>query len=353
MNKTKLYWTFQVSGWTFYAAFLIVGATMLVGTNRADLRHYTPFVSEALVFFIITHAYRYIMQRYGWLLEPIVLLIPRVIVASIFLGLSVYFIRVFISYLLGLFQPQLMYIANIVGNTLTNTMVIFLWSLFYFMYHYFDRYNRSLKYEAALNEIELNQLKSQLNPHFIFNALNSIRALVDENPIKSKNAINQLSSILRNTLISDKKKLTRFEDEIRTVKDYLGLETIRFEERLQTSFDIQASAKDCLIPPLMIQTLVENGIKHGISKLVEGGNIHIKAYVLNNRLKIEIRNSGKYVKSYRPNKKYHGLGIENTRQRLKLIFGDEAMFTIFNENENTVLTKLSIPQQIEYESTNS
>ena len=119
-------------------------------------------------------------------------------------------------------------------------------------------------------EIELNNLKSQLNPHFIFNALNSIRALVDENPSKSKQAINQLSNILRNSLASDKKGLTKFEDELKIVKDYLGLESIRFEERLKTEFDIHPDSQKFLVPPLMIQTLVENGIKHGISKLTAG-----------------------------------------------------------------------------------
>ena len=127
-------------------------------------------------------------------------------------------------------------------------------------------------------EIELNNLKSQLNPHFIFNALNSIRALVDENPSKSKQAINQLSNILRNSLASDKKGLTKFEDEIKIVKDYLGLESIRFEERLKTEFEIHPESQKFLVPPLMIQTLVENGIKHGISKLTPGGVIQLKTY---------------------------------------------------------------------------
>ncbi len=90
---------------------------------------------------------------------------------------------------------------------------------------------------------------------------------MDENPSKSKQAINQLSNILRNSLALDKKGLTNFDDELKIVKDYLGLESIRFEERLKTEFDIHPESQRFLVPPLMIQTLVENGIKHGISKL--------------------------------------------------------------------------------------
>ena len=105
-----------------------------------------------------------------------------------------------------------------------------------------------------------------MNPHFIFNALNSIRALVDEEPSKSKRAINHLSNILRSTLVADKKKLTSLGEELRTVKDYLAMESIRFEERLNTSFDIEEESENVLVPPLMIQTLVENAIKHGSFK---------------------------------------------------------------------------------------
>ena len=201
-------------------------------------------------------------------------------------------------------------------------------------------------------EIELNNLRSQLNPHFIFNALNSIRALVDENPGKSKQAINQLSNILRTSLTPDKKGLTRFEDELKIVKDYLGLESMRFEERLKTEFDITPESSQYLVPPLMIQTLVENGIKHGISKLKEGGVIQVRTMIQNGDLVIQIRNSGRLVNGTK--RGHDGLGIKNTIQRLKLIYGDKSAFRIVDEKNNFVLTELIIPQQtILYESINS
>jgi two-component system, LytTR family, sensor kinase len=199
-------------------------------------------------------------------------------------------------------------------------------------------------------EIELKNLKSQLNPHFIFNALNSIRALVDENPAKSKQAINQLSNILRSSLASDKKGLTKFDDELKIVKDYLGLESIRFEERLKTEFDIHPESQNFLVPPLMIQTLVENGIKHGISKLTQGGVVQVKTSILNRKLKIHIRNSGHLINGAKRSKT--GLGLKNTIQRLKLIYGDDASFRIVNENDNFVLTEIIIPQNYTHESIN-
>ena len=233
--------------------------------------------------------------------------------------------------------------SDLVGLIIVSMIIYFFWVLVYFMYHYFESYRKSLQYEATMNEIELNNLKSQLNPHFIFNALNSIRALVDENPGKSKDAITQLSNILRNSLALDKDQLVNFTDEIRTVRDYLALESIRFEERLQTELNIHPDSELFMIPPMMIQTLVENGIKHGVSNLKKGGKIAIDTDIRNSSFIIRIRNSGKYLNT---NKKSTGYGLENTRKRLKLIYGDAATFKISNEENNTVLTEIRIPEKL-------
>ena len=231
-------------------------------------------------------------------------------------------------------------------------LVLLFWSVFYLIYHYFERYNLSLKRQAEMNEIELNNLKSQLNPHFIFNALNSIRALIDEDPKKSKLAITQLSTILRSTLVSDQNSLSKFEEELKTVKNYLGLEMIRYEERLKVNFDIDPASYSYQVPPLMLQTLVENGIKHGISQLKEGGEIRVESKVQDGKLHIAIRNSGQLRKTN--GKKYNGksgLGLINTQRRLSLIYGDQAKFKIRNESGSMVLTELILPlNSMNYES---
>jgi LytS/YehU family sensor histidine kinase len=237
------------------------------------------------------------------------------------------------------FEPQ-----QILGFGFFYVFLLFLWSLFYFTYNYIERYNKSLKYEASLNEIELTNLKNQLNPHFIFNALNSIRALVDENPAKSKQAINQLANILRSSLMFEKKGLSNFDDEMKIVRDYLGLEHIRFEERLRAEIDLHPESSKFKVPTFMIQTLVENGIKHGISKLTQGGIVQVKTLVEAGHLKIQIRNSGQIVNGAK--RKNSGMGIQNTRQRLKLLYGEEATFKMINESGNVVLTEVIIPKKI-------
>ena len=341
LNKARLYWLLQIGGWALYAVVQIVGAIVL--GNGAVSNQRIIFLSyEAFFCFLITHWFRTYINNNRWLSWSMSKLIPRLFVTVLSLGIVMYFLRIPVSLPLGLFNKSVIFDPkNILGLSSVYAFFFFLWSVFYFIYNYFERYNKSLKLEASVKEIELSNLKSQLNPHFIFNALNSIRALVDENPEKSKQAINQLSNILRNSLVTEKKGLTKFGDELKVVRDYLGLESIRFEERLRTEFDIDPASKNFLVPPLMIQTLVENGVKHGISKLTEGGVVQLQTKVEKGKLKIQIRNSGHY--HVNGHKKRAGLGLVNTSQRLKLLYGSEAHFAINNEKDNFVLTEIIIP----------
>ncbi len=339
MNKQRLYWLLQISGWTIYAGINVLGVS-------AQSSHFTPVmavpvVAEAFFFFLITHYYRHLGKKKGWLYQSTNRLVPKVLVSIFFMAVLVYLLRVGVSVVLHLYSPEMLHWVNLLGNITANIIVLVIWSSIYFAFHYFEKNTQSLKYEVAMNEMKLNQLKSQVNPHFIFNALNSIRALVDEEPAKAKKAINNLSNILRSSLVMDKKKLTSLKEELATTRDYLALESIRFEERLQTEFDIQPGTENVQVPPMMVQTLVENGIKHGISRLKEGGKVSVKARLNNHAMLLEIRNSGQYNQHGSLNGT--GQGLRNTRQRLQLIFGKAARLEIQNENEHTVLTTVRVP----------
>jgi LytS/YehU family sensor histidine kinase len=134
--------------------------------------------------------------------------------------------------------------------------------------------------------------------------------------------------------------LIPFTEELKTVMDYLALESIRYEERLITKFDIDRHSGKFMIPPLMLQTLVENGIKHGISNLKDGGQISITTEVKRKQLHLKIRNSGQLAGNINEEE---GFGLANTKKRLKLIYGETAAFEIRNEDKNTVLTKIVLP----------
>lgn len=350
VSKSRLYWSLQAGGWLTYAVFQVV--TYVASVQEVNPGRVIFFLYETGFAMGLTHLFRNVINRRHWLDLGLARLIPRVLASVVVMGLLLYVIRLPIAVPVGVYSDEEAFaIRNILGLTGVYAVFFFLWSVLYFVYNYFERYNISLKHEASLKEIELNNLKSQLNPHFMFNALNSIRALVDEDPGKSKQAINQLSNILRSSLATDRKELTRFEEELNIVKDYLGLETIRFEERLQVQFDIDPDSLEFPVPPLMVQTLIENGVKHGIARLTQGGRIELKTKVEGDWLRITIRNSGNYVNGS-PGRS-GGLGLHNTQQRLKLIYGDNASFRILDESNNFVRTELEVPRPRRYESIGS
>ena len=350
MNKKKLYWIFQIGGWGVYALFSFAAGMMSIPVEAGSINPWIfgTVIFETLLLMGLTQFYRWVIIKEGWLQKPVTKVFPLLLFMLILFAMPIYPIKMGFTWLVGMYSPGLW--DGLIVSTITYIFFPFLWMVFYFLYHYLERYNQSLKYEATMREVELAQLKSQLNPHFIFNALNSIRALVDENPSKSKMAINQLSNILRKSLVTDNTGLTKFEDEYRTVKDYLALESTRFEERLQTEFDIHPESFDYLVPPLMLQTLVENGIKHGISNLKKGGIIKLKTFVEDGWMHIQIRNTGQFTNGQASKS---GFGIKNTKQRLKLIYGNNTDFKIFNENSHTVLTIVKIPKIEYYESINN
>lgn len=342
INKKQAYWILQLSGWSLYVVIYLI---LLFIADKVTFIKAINIILFASYYLVSTHILRNIVIKNGWLAISPVKLLPRILVAVFIIAISNYLFQIVVSYSLHtLSYTEDFKLINILGSVFASIVFYMLWSLIYFIYHYFEKYNASLKYDAAIYEIELNKLKSQLNPHFIFNALNSIRALVDEDPSKSKRAITQLSNILRNSLIMNKRKLIDFRDEINTVKDYLELESIRLEERLKINFEITPGADLYQIPPLMLQTLVENGIKHGVSTLTTGGMISLKAWTENHKLRIQIRNSGQYINGTQMD--IPGYGLENTRQRLKLIYGEAASFSIGNEDNCTVVTEIIIPQYI-------
>ncbi|PIQ50349.1 MAG: histidine kinase [Cytophagales bacterium CG12_big_fil_rev_8_21_14_0_65_40_12] len=340
MRKRRLYWTFQIIGWALPA---LINLTLVFVFNNDSEKIKSQFfeaIPQSVFPFFISHfVLRQTIIKAKWLTTDLVKIFPKLLGLILLISFSA-------SMFYQLFRDNPFDKAVILLDFLTAAILFVIWTAIYFLYHYLESNNRSLKYEAAMNEMYLNQLKSQLNPHFIFNALNSVRALVDEDPSKAKIAITQLSNILRNSLIMDKKKVISFIDELNTVKAYLALESIRFEERLKVTYDIDPNSNEFQIPPMMLQTLVENAIKHGVSNLVKGGHIEISTVIKDSVLSLKIRNSGQYYNGIKKPGKKGGYGLSNTKERLQLIYGSQASFNIYNENDKFVITEVKIPQWI-------
>ncbi|GAB4296156.1 MAG: histidine kinase [Ignavibacteriaceae bacterium] len=342
MNRKQAYWTSQLSGWIAYS---VINIFFTAWFERITIER--VLVSFCLVFFgiFLTHQYRKIIRKKGWLQLQIKSIFIRILAASIIIGLILDVVLLGIALLTGALSVDEVKPATPFIGWFNLSVVIFVWSLIYFSVHFIQNYRKaeieSLIWEAAVKDFELKTLKSQLNPHFMFNALNSIRALIEENPVLAKTAVTRLSNILRYSLKIERTETVALKDELQTVSDYLELESIRFEERLKFNIHPDPGSLHIEIPPMMIQTLVENGIKHGISKRPEGGEITVSTSIVNSDLLIRISNSGRLVEQDIKNSQ--GFGLNNTRHRLNLLYGEEAKFNIFNSNDDKVITEIQIP----------
>ena len=356
LSRKQIYWISQVTGWSFFVA---INLFIIASIEELPWQRILVWIFLGLLGILFTHVLRSIIRKNNWLNLPLKNTIPRILLASIITGIIIYAFVYAASYVAGTMRDEEFNIARPIAGVVNLGGMTLLWSLIYFVVHYMENYKKkeieSLIWEAAVKDYELRTLKSQLNPHFMFNAMNSIRALIEEDPESAKVAITKLSNILRYSLQMERMERVPLEDEIETVKNYLDLERIRFEDRLKYKLDIDRSTQKIEIPPMMIQTLVENGIKHGVSKQTRGGEIQLSSKVQStangSRLKIEIRNSGHFSEEQLKNSS--GFGVSNTKHRLNLLFGENANFSIKNENGETVLAEVEIPIGGKNESFNS
>lgn len=322
------YWMAQLIGWTAYCSLIIVA----VYTSSPEKINVKLFIGVfALIFFgiLVTHLQRSMILRCDWLNKKLGVLIPRLILSSFVSGVLITALSVGAGYLIyidgGIKDP--VKFSSFMLNAVSFMTIVLFWNAIYFTYHYFQKSRKqeveNLELESISKESELKNLRSQLNPHFLFNSLNSIRALVDIEPAKAKTSITTLSNLLRQSLVLGRESIVDIKSELEMAKSYLDLEKVRFEERLQVTWEIDPDVFSFRLPPFVVQMMVENAVKHGISKLKEGGEIHVKAFSEDEKVIIQVINSGRLG-----NEVDLGVGIKNTRQRLALQYGTKASFSL-------------------------
>ncbi len=235
-------------------------------------------------------------------------------------------------------------------STFNGVWIFSLWSALYFVYHVFERLRRlqveQFQLSASAKEAELRALKSQVNPHFLFNSLNSLRALIDEDAPRAREAVTRLANMLRYSLQSGQAETVPLEDEVRIVEDYLALEQIRHEDRLRVRWDVAEAARGLPVPPMLLQTLVENAVKYGISQRRGGGEIAIAAAIEDRRLVVRVSNPGDLAPPGGAAAKAGsstGVGLRNASERLKLLFGDQARLSLRAAEAGLVTAEVVIP----------
>lgn len=348
-NRVTAYWWCQVAGWSAYVLVYIF-FYMTISSRRFDF-FYNVLLLDAVLGFAVTHLMRYLYKQTRLLTLQIVFQILFVVAATMFFAFAWAFLTMWLENSLG-WELEQMSQLSLLNKTIRTSLGFFLilaiWNLIYFAYHFVLKSRQEqldrMRLQGMVKELELKTIKAHINPHFIFNALNSIRALVDENPERARTAITELSNILRSSMQAEKAETTPLEKELNIVKDYLALEHIRFEDRLQVEYDIDEDTLDQPVPPMMLQTLVENAIKHGISKQKDGGRIKIISDFKNDKHQLIIQNTGKLNGSSNPD----GFGLASTRNRLKLLYGSKASFQIYDKNGNIVEVKVQMPIEMMY-----
>ncbi len=333
---------------TVWGAWAVLGALL---SSRATGAHYGLVLFSYGLYsasgLITSHLLRYVMHRGRWLQlrtgPAIARVTAAVFVCVIVMVSSLYFINI---RLLHLFDPGAGTAVFLEIVAINTTIVYGVWMTVYMSVHSARRGRQaelaSLRMELALRDAQYRSLSAQVNPHFLFNSLNSLRALILLDPQKAITAVTHLSGVLRYSLAADitstkAERIVPLRDELDAVSDYLALERIRFEDRLRVTQQIDPAALNICVPRMMLQHLIENAVKHGIAQVSEGGKIHIAA-IVSEYLHIKVTNPGHIARNR------NGTGLDNTRQRLRYLYGpsDTAGCTL-EENSGIVTASLTVP----------
>ncbi len=348
MNRKQVYWLCQIGGWT------LVSGTSLLLINWKAQQGWDILLNQALSVGLgvgLTHAFRAYVHRAGWLDLSVKRLAPRVVAAALVLSvgfnvlsdLPAYFDLIDIVAVDEEARKEYWTVYRFTFQVFGNSILMGLWLAIYFGVHAAWNYRQAevdkWKLEAQAETARLKALKLQLNPHFFFNSLNSVRALIAEDPERAQRMVTRLARLLRSTLQVDDVKTVPLEEELSTTRTYLALEMVRFEDRLQYEIDASEEALNRPVPFLLVQTLVENGIKHGVAERQDGGTITIKANVRDDTLCLQVTNPGTL------HSEEGGVGLENARERLQLLFGEEASLILENDGADTVAATAVLPDR--------
>ncbi len=342
MRKRLIYWILQLVGWIFASLSIWFANTV----HEPDADYPKTILGRLLVLFsiaffgmVFSHLMKLLIEKLKWPQLPFSKMIPLVLVACMFFS---FLGALGLDFTLFLIAPpdRMLAITEVIADAYTMLGLNVVWAAVYYSVYFYNESKKQednnvrLKFEK--NEIELQVLRSQLNPHFLFNSLNTVRALVDINPTQAKKSVTHLANMLRKSLTSGKLRLITLREELEIVQEYLELEKARFEERLHIHWSHDQGLDNLLIPPFILQTLVENAVKHGVTKIIAGGNLYIITQQKKDSVCIRVENDGKLGSGIDT-----GIGVENTIRRLCLEYGNRAGFSLY-ENGNRVIAEIEI-----------
>lgn len=337
LARLNWYWVFQLAGWNFLPLLLM---TMTPGDSHTGRMVAISFwgVAAGLVISDLWHRLLKAQVRNGIRINWKVMLVAILVLGTIHTGVQT------VGYLVIKPFGEVHGVAWLPGALMFWWGVYLVWNIFYMAVLSLRRANRfeqeALRLEIAAKDAELRALQAQVNPHFFFNSMNSVRALIYEDQNAAAQMIDQLASVMRYALQSGQNDTVPLAAEIEAVQAYLAIEKIRFEERMRVSVEIGMGLEHVRIPPMALQTLVENAVKYGVETSPTGSEIRIRAQRMDDgMIHIEIANLGAILPFANSTK----VGLVNTRKRLALALGANANLDL-TENSGWVRATLTLPE---------
>lgn len=361
-NHQRLFWWLHLGGWAFWGVFVkYLYTTEVLNENIPGYLLYVAIITliGAAITLVLRYGYRWSLARPFWV-QVLTFLLGTSAGAWVWLRCRSYMFRGFIQdeKEVSAWMEKLGPAAEIYENVAYSSTfisawtVIAAWSVLYFGIKYhrvFQEVNeRALRSAAMAHEAQLKMLRYQLNPHFLFNTLNAISTLILERDTELANRmVTELSRFLRFSLDNDPLQKITLAEELEAINLYLGIEKVRFEDRLRLEQDIEASARQSLIPSLLLQPLVENAIKYGIARSETGGTLRIAARVFGGDLLVELRDDGPgcaLEDGAIPG--VEGVGLSNTRDRLETLYGDRHTLRLSRTEPHGLTINIRIPHEV-------
>jgi LytS/YehU family sensor histidine kinase len=325
-HREALFWGLHTAGWAAYAVVQTAGA--LLWERQSG---YFPLVAVAALGGFVLSAPLRLLYRRLWVHSPWAIVLGGLAASYVVAVLW----RLVIAAAYAAFMPgasERLDAVTLLVAAANSAFVIVAWTGLYFGFKYYESLQeereRGLRAAALAQEAQLKMLRYQLNPHFLFNTLNTISTLIlDRQNDVANQAVTRLSEFLRHTLDQDPMKRVTLRQEIDAINLYMTTERLRFGDRLRLAFEVEERALDALVPSLLLQPLVENAVKHAIAPREQGGNIRVEGRVRTRVLELAVSDDGPGLGVLFPRGGHgRGVGLRNTRERLQVLYGDRHRF---------------------------
>jgi LytS/YehU family sensor histidine kinase len=343
-HSQRDYWLCQCAGWGILTTMSLISSGQ--GALEPMLRMSAVKLLVMINGLLLSHCWRLFLRRHGWIDRNGAAPVPRIVLGVMVMSMLQVAFLVSADVLIrnGILIDDEDAPAVIIGLCVLWSAVFLMWTLMYALVLSRRRALRfeleKLELEVGVKDAELRALQAQVNPHFFFNSLNSIRALIYQDRDTAAQAVGQLAGLMRHSLRSGQAPTVRLADEVAAVHAYLAIERYRFEERLQAQVDIAPGLDEVALPPMALQTLVENAVKHGVEAALGACSVVVTARRQGEQVILSVANQGRLQAASASTR----LGLANTGKRLALLFGPAASCTL-REDDGWVVAQVVLPQE--------